>query len=360
MRTVDFQDDAVRLIDQTRLPHELGFVECRTVGDVADAIRRMVVRGAPAIGVAAAFGLALGASEYEGEDSAQLLAHLDRAAAELRATRPTAVNLAWAVDRSMRTAQEIVEGASGRNGGTIERVRAELLALAQRIADEDVAVNRRMGVLGAQLVPQQARILTHCNTGALACVDYGTAHGVIRAAVEAGKGVHVFVDETRPFLQGARLTTWELRQEGIPHTLITDSMAGHFISRGQVDLAMVGADRVAANGDVANKIGTYTLAVVCKENRVPFYVVAPTSSIDLSLSSGADIPIEERPPEEVTHLAGQPIAPPGVNAAHPAFDVTPARYVTAIVTERGILRPPYEASLRTAAKGPAEELLVRA
>ncbi len=338
MRTVDFQDDAVRLIDQTRLPHELGFVECRTVGDVADAIRRMVVRGAPAIGVAAAFGLALGASEYEGEDSAQLLAHLDRAAAELRATRPTAVNLAWAVDRSMRTAQEIVEGASGRNGGTIERVRAELLALAQRMADEDVAVNRRMGVLGAQLVPQQARILTHCNTGALACVDYGTA----------------------PFLQGARLTTWELRQEGIPHTLITDSMAGHFISRGQVDLAMVGADRVAANGDVANKIGTYTLAVVCKENRVPFYVVAPTSSIDLSLSSGADIPIEERPPEEVTHLAGQPIAPPGVNAAHPAFDVTPARYVTAIVTERGILRPPYEASLRTAAKGPAEELLVRA
>jgi methylthioribose-1-phosphate isomerase len=349
MRTVEFRDNAVRLVDQTRLPHELRFVECRTSAEVADAIRQMRVRGAPAIGVTAAYGVALGAREFRGDDPTALLAHLARVAADLRATRPTAVNLSWAVDRAMRRAHEIVDQAPAQAGASlVQEVRRGLLDLADQMADEDVAVNRRMGAHGAELVPESARVLTHCNAGALACVDYGTAVGVIRAATEAGKRVHVLVDETRPFLQGARLTAWELQQAGIPLTLITDNMAGHFLSRGAVDLVVVGADRIAANGDVANKIGTYTLAVLCKENGVPFYVAAPTSTVDLSLQTGADIPIEERAADEVTHLGGQSIAPAGIAAAHPAFDVTPARYVTAIITEQGIHRPPYESALRAA------------
>jgi methylthioribose-1-phosphate isomerase len=343
MRTVQFENNALRLIDQTRLPHELRFVECTTAAEVAEAIRRMQVRGAPAIGVSAAYGVALGAREYAGDDWAGLLAHLERVGAMLEATRPTAVNLSWAV-RQMLTAARIMALTN-----PIESAPATLLALAHQMADEDVAVNRRMGANGADLVPDDSRVLTHCNAGALACVDYGTAIGVIRSAAEQGKRIRVFVDETRPFLQGARLTAWELQQAGLPVTLIADSMAGHFISRGEVDLVVVGADRVAANGDVANKIGTYTLAVLCKENDVPFYVAAPTSTIDLAVPDGAAIPIEERSPEEVTHLAGQPIAPPGVGVANPAFDVTPARYVTAIITEHGVCRPPYEASLREAA-----------
>ena len=349
MRTIDFRDNVVRLIDQTRLPRELRFVECRTWSEIAEAIGRMQVRGAMAIGVAGAFGVALAAREYDGDDPEAMLAHLDRVAAALRATRPTAVNLSWGIDRALRVAREILDaGGDGRPGVRVEQARQALLDCARRLADEDVAVNRRMGELGAELIPRSARVLTHCNAGALAAVDYGSALGVIRSAVERGKLVHVLVDETRPFLQGARLTAWELQHAGIPLTLITDNMAGHFISRGEVDLVVVGADRIAANGDVANKIGTYTLAVLCKENGIPFYVAAPTSTVDLSLASGADIPIEQRAADEVTHLGGQPIAPEGVAAAHPAFDVTPAGYVTAIITEQGILRPPFEGTLRAA------------
>jgi methylthioribose-1-phosphate isomerase len=285
----------------------------------------------------------LAAREFAGDDWAGLLEHLERVGAMLEATRPTAVNLSWAVQRMLTAARIMALTAP------IESAAVTLLALAHQMADEDVAVNRRMGFYGAALVPDEARVLTHCNAGALACVDYGTAIGVIRSAAEQGKRVSVFVDETRPFLQGARLTAWELQQAALPVTLIADAMAGHFISRGRVDLVVVGADRVAANGDVANKIGTYTLAVLCKENEVPFYVAAPTSTIDLAVPDGAAIPIEERSPEEVTHLAGQPIAPPGVGVANPAFDVTPARYVTAIITEHGVCRPPYEESLREAA-----------
>lgn len=338
MRTIEYRGGVVRLIDQTRLPATLEYVECRGWQEIADAIRAMRIRGAPAIGVAAAYGLALAGQAYRRDDPREFLAVIEAAAAGLASTRPTAVNLTWALQQGLRVARE----ASVRG---VPAARAALLDLAERLAEEDVATCRRLGALGAELVPPSASILTHCNTGALATVGYGTALGVIRAAVEAGKQVHVYVDETRPYLQGARLTAWELQQEGIPQTLITDNMAGHFIARGKVDLVIVGADRIAANGDVANKIGTYTLAVLCRENGVPFYVAAPTSTIDLSVPSGADIPIEERSAEEVLHVLGQRIAPPGVRAAHPAFDVTPARYVTAIITERGIVRPPYTASL---------------
>jgi methylthioribose-1-phosphate isomerase len=270
--------------------------------------------------------------------------HLEAAARILLSTRPTAVNLRWALDRCLARAGELDQPAA---------IARELLDLAEAMADEDVETNRRMGALGRDLVPNGSTVLTHCNTGALATVDYGTALGVIRAAYEDGREVHVLVDETRPFLQGARLTAWELQQLGVPMTLITDNMAGHFMSRGKVDLVLVGADRIAANGDVANKIGTYSLAVLAHEHRIPFYVVAPTSTVDLSLASGADIPIEERSSDEVLSVAGVPTAPEGVQAAHPAFDVTPARLVTAIVTERGVLRPPYQESLAQAVGGTA-------
>jgi methylthioribose-1-phosphate isomerase len=333
MRTLEFDANAwtLTLVDQTRLPHESVFVVCRTVDDVAHAIRSMQVRGAPAIGVAAAYGMALAAHASSGD----LKIDLENAATVLRATRPTAVNLQWALERILRQA---------RSGGDA----ASVLALANEMADEDVAVNRRIGAFGLDLLPQHANVLTHCNAGALATVDYGTALGVIRAAHDAGRGVHVYVDETRPFLQGARLTTWELQQAGVPLTLITDNMAGHFMYRRKVDLVVVGADRIAANGDVANKIGTYSLAVLAHENRVPFYVAAPLSTIDLSIVDGDAIPIEERSSNEVTHVHGVSIAPDGVEAAHPAFDVTPARYVTAIITERGVLRAPYTESLANA------------
>jgi methylthioribose-1-phosphate isomerase len=344
MRTVEYQDNAVRLIDQTALPDVERTIECRTVGEVAEAIRTMKVRGAPAIGATAAYGLALAAAGFVGEggdDPTVMLAHLEAEGATLKATRPTAVNLAWAVDRLLAVAAR--EAGSGVQG-----IAAALLAEARALADEDVAMCRQMGAHGAALVPAGANVLTHCNTGSLATVEYGTALGVIRAAAEAGKGIHVYVDETRPFLQGARLTAWELQREGIPLTLISDNMAGHFMMRGAVDLVIVGADRIAANGDVANKIGTYTLAVLCKENGLPFYVAAPTSTIDLSLPGGQQIPIEERAASEVTHLGGRRIAPQGVNAAHPAFDVTPNRYITAIITEQGVHYPPFEPALRAA------------
>jgi methylthioribose-1-phosphate isomerase len=367
MRTVDYQDNAVRLIDQTALPDVERIVECRTVDEVAAAIRTMKVRGAPAIGATAAYGMALAAERFSGDDPAALLRHLEAEGATLKATRPTAVNLAWAVERMKGEALRVAalggrpvgtaEYADGSGAEQVAAIRAALHDEARRLADEDVEMCRRMGAHGASLVPDKANVLTHCNTGALATVDYGTALGVIRAAAEGGKDLHVFVDETRPFLQGARLTAWELQRAGIPLTLISDNMAGHFMMRGAVDLVIVGADRIAANGDVANKIGTYTLAVLCKENGLPFYVAAPTSTVDLSLASGLEIPIEERAAAEVTHLGGRRIAPEGVHAAHPAFDVTPNQYVTAIITEQGVHYPPFGPALRAAvaAADPARE-----
>jgi methylthioribose-1-phosphate isomerase len=347
MRTLEFDTSApaLMLVDQTRLPRETVVVACRSPEDVAQAIRSMQVRGAPAIGVAAAYGLALAALAHRGDDSAEFVSALEKAAALLGATRPTAVNLQWALDRVLIRAREMAKGDA------VEAAKQGVLQLANQMADEDVAVNRRIGAFGLDLVPSGASLLTHCNAGALATVDYGTALGVVRSAFEAGRGIHVYVDETRPFLQGARLTAWELQQLGVPMTLITDSMAGHFMNRGKVDLVVVGADRIAANGDVANKIGTYSLAVLARENDVPFYVAAPISTIDLSLTSGAEIPIEERSSREVTELAGTAIAPEGVQAAHPAFDVTPARLVTAIITERGVLRAPYSETLAAAVRG---------
>lgn len=348
MRTVEYQDNAVRLIDQTALPDEVRLIDCRSVDDVAAAIRSMKVRGAPAIGATAAFGMALAVEQFAGEDPSVLVRLIQETGETLKATRPTAVNLAWAVDRVTHAGLVKMSGEYASTADRIAAVKAAIVAEARRLADEDVVLNRQIGAHGAALVPDRANVLTHCNTGSLATVDYGTALGVIRAAAEAGKGLHVYVDETRPFLQGARLTAWELQREGIPLTLISDNMAGHFMMRGAVDLVIVGADRIAANGDVANKIGTYTLAVLCKENGLPFYVAAPTSTVDLSLPSGLEIPIEERSEAEVTHLGGRRIAPEGVHAAHPAFDVTPNRYVTAIITEQGVHYPPFEPALRAA------------
>jgi methylthioribose-1-phosphate isomerase len=349
MRTLEYDpgQQALLLIDQTRLPHETRMITCRTAEDVADAIRSMKVRGAPAIGVSAAYGLALGAAEFSGNDPTAFLAHLEACDALLRKTRPTAVNLHWALDRSLAQGRALAEPQGP------ECAKRGLLELAHEMAAEDVAANKRIGAFGLELVPKGANVLTHCNAGALATVDYGTALGVVRAAYAAGRGIHVYVDETRPFLQGARLTAWELQQLGVPMTLITDNMAGHFMSRGKVDLVVVGADRIAANGDVANKIGTYSLAVLARENGIPFYVAAPTSTIDLSLASGAQIPIEERSSAEVVQVFSERIAPEGVTAAHPAFDVTPARLVTALVTERGVLRAPYEKTLAEAVRSAA-------
>jgi methylthioribose-1-phosphate isomerase len=343
-RTVEWHtgpsgESLVALIDQTRLPLEEVVIECRSPAEVAEAIRSMRVRGAPAIGVTAAYGIALAAVQSQAADAATLLAELEQVAQMLRRTRPTAVNLFWAIERMLAVAR-----ATAPLG--VEALRRRLVEEAQAIADEDEAANRRMGALGATLLEDGDTVLTHCNTGALATVAYGTALGVLRAAHEQGKRLHVFVDETRPFLQGARLTAWELAREGIPLTLITDSMAGHFMQRGVIKKVIVGADRIAANGDVANKIGTYSLAVLARAHGIPFYVVAPTSTIDLSLPDGSAIPIEERSPDEVTHIAGQRIAPPGVTAAHPAFDVTPHHLVDGIITERGIAREPYTRTLR--------------
>ncbi|HEV7664616.1 MAG TPA: S-methyl-5-thioribose-1-phosphate isomerase [Chloroflexota bacterium] len=345
MRTLEFDERqrALVLVDQTRLPHETVLVSCTTAEDVGHAIKTMQVRGAPAIGVSAAYGIALAAAAANGsEDPRQFIESLEAAAAMLRQTRPTAVNLGWALDRTVAKGRAVVE----REG--VAAATAAVLALAHQMAEEDVTANKRMGAFGLELVPAGANVLTHCNAGALATVDYGTALGVVRAAHEAGRGIHVYVDETRPFMQGARLTAWELTELGVPMTLITDNMAGHFMNRGKVDLVVVGADRIAANGDVANKIGTYSLAVLARENGIPFYVAAPLSTIDLSLQSGAEIPIEERSSREVTEVSGAQIAPYGVTAAHPAFDVTPARLVTAIITERGVLRAPYAETLATA------------
>jgi methylthioribose-1-phosphate isomerase len=322
----------LHLLDQRRLPHEVTYVACHSAHEVASAIQEMVVRGAPAIGIAAAFGMAM--TVASGED-------LSRAAEELRSARPTAVNLMWAVDRMLAA------NAAGD----------DLAATAQQMFDADVAANRRIGRYGAELLGERATVLTHCNAGALATAGYGTALGVIRAAVESGRSIAVFADETRPYLQGARLTTWELQQDGIDVTLITDNMAGHFFQQGKFDAVIVGADRIAANGDTANKIGTYTVAVLANAHGVPFYVAAPISTIDVATPDGTAIPIEERSAKEVTEIQGVRVAPEGIAVRHPAFDVTPARLITAIVTDRGVLRPPFGESIARAVadtSGPGE------
>jgi methylthioribose-1-phosphate isomerase len=330
VETIQWTDSGVVMIDQTRLPRQKTYVTCRTYGEVADAIRTMVIRGAPAIGVAAAMGVALGV--MEGAD-------FDTVCATLAKTRPTAVNLFWAIERMRR----LYASCNGMpREATIERMVRE----AQQIRLEDIAICREIGRNGAALVPDGKTVLTHCNAGALATAGYGTALGVIRAAVSAGKKIDVFAGETRPFLQGARLTAWELQQDQIPTTLITDNMAGHFLRSGRIGCVVVGADRIAANGDVANKIGTYSVAVLAKENGVPFYVAAPISTLDLTLESGDLIPIEQRAAKEVTEVFGVPVAPENIGVENPAFDVTPSRYVTAIITERGVARAPYSESLR--------------
>jgi methylthioribose-1-phosphate isomerase len=345
-RTVERTPSGVRLIDQRKLPHETVYVTCTTPEETAEAIRTMVVRGAPAIGVTAAFGVALAASSSSTLDPEVLDRRIAEVHVRLAASRPTAVNLSWALARMAGTA------ARSRAAGAGNRELASALEReAQAIHDEDLASCRAIGRHGATLVPQRATVLTHCNAGGLATSGYGTALGVIRGAIEAGKSVRVLADETRPFLQGARLTAWELMADGIETVLITDSSAGSLMRRGEVDLVVVGADRIAGNGDVANKIGTYAVAVLAKENGVPFYVAAPISTVDLHCPDGDRIPIEERDPSEVTELFGTRIAPDGVGVWNPAFDVTPARYVEAIVTERGIARAPYEASLAALVSG---------
>jgi methylthioribose-1-phosphate isomerase len=336
VETIQWTAAGVVMLDQTRLPRETVFVTCRDYREVAQAIRSMVIRGAPAIGVAAAMGMALGILHA---DPARLDADLDQIAATLAATRPTAVNLFWAIERMRKLYQSL-------RGQPVDRIRSRMVEEAQRIYHEDIAINQAIGRHGAPLLPDGRTVLTHCNAGALATAGYGTALGVIRAAVAAGKKIDVFAGETRPFLQGARLTAWELMQDGIPTTLITDNMAGHFLKSGRIGAVVVGADRIAANGDVANKIGTYPLAVLARENGVPFYVAAPISTLDLALDSGDKIPIEQRPAAEVTEVFGVPVAPAGVAVQNPAFDVTPARYVSAIVTERGVARAPYHVSLK--------------
>jgi len=341
--TVAWDDGAVVMIDQRRLPGEQVFLRCRQPREVAEAIRNMTIRGAPAIGVAAAFGLALAARGSKAQGAA-LAAEFERACGELAHTRPTAVNLFWAIDRMRRRFQAAAE----MDGAAL---RQALLDEALAIQAEDLAACRRMGDLGAELLPQEARVLTHCNAGALATAGYGTALGVVRSAARLGKIKNVFADETRPYLQGARLTAWELMQDGIPTTLIADNMAGHLMARGEVNAVVVGADRIAANGDVANKIGTYSVAILAKEHGIPFYVAAPVSTIDLSTPDGSRIPIEERSPDEVTHHGGRRLAPEGVAVRNPAFDVTPHRYVTAIVCERGVARAPYGDSLRALLEG---------
>ena len=324
------------MIDQTRLPLHEEYVTCRTYQEVADAIRDMIIRGAPAIGVAAAMGVAIGVQHAGAQE---LDAQVETICNTLARTRPTAVNLFWAIDRMKR----LYVGLRGR---PLEEIRARLVAEAKLVREEDIAINRAIGQNGAPLVPDHKTVLTHCNAGALATAGYGTALGVIRAAREMGKQVDVFADETRPFLQGARLTVWELQQDEIPTTLITDNMAGHFMKSGRIGCVVVGADRIAANGDVANKVGTYSVAVLARENGVPFFVAAPTSTLDLTLAGGDQIPIEQRAAAEVTHVFGTAVAPPGTTVQNPAFDVTPARYVTAIITEKGVARAPYETSLK--------------
>lgn len=334
VETIEWTAAGVVMIDQTKLPKEESYVTCRDYREVAHAIKTMIIRGAPAIGVAAAMGVAIGVLHSD-----NLEADMPVICETLAKTRPTAVNLFWAIDRMKRLYESL-------RGKPAEEIRRRLVEEAILVKTEDIAINEAMGRHGADLIPDGRTVLTHCNAGALATAGYGTALGVIRAAMAQGKKIDVFADETRPFLQGARLTAWELQHDGIPTTLITDNMAGHFLKSGRIGCVVVGADRIASNGDVANKIGTYSVAVLARENNVPFYVAAPISTLDLTLASGDQIPIEERPSAEVTHVSGVEMAPSGIGVANPAFDVTPNRYVTAIITERGVARPPFNESLR--------------
>ncbi|PKM46002.1 MAG: S-methyl-5-thioribose-1-phosphate isomerase [Firmicutes bacterium HGW-Firmicutes-8] len=339
MKTMEWQNGGLILLDQTRLPLEIKYITCETAEDVAEAIKTMKVRGAPAIGVAAAYGLALGAFQNKCKDKETFISNIREISDLLGATRPTAVNLFWALHRMTDTLEKT-------DVDEVTKLQELLLREAHNIFTEDIEMNKSIGRYGSELVPPKAAVLTHCNAGALATAGFGTALGVIRAAHEAGKDVRVFADETRPLLQGARLTAWELMQDNIPVTLITDNMAGYLMKKGLIDLAVVGADRITANGDVANKIGTYTVAVLCREHNIPFYVAAPVSTIDLALASGDEIPIEEREAVEVTTIFGREVAPKGVKVLNPAFDVTPNHLVTAIITDRGVVRPPYVDNLR--------------
>src|SRR6202050_4445346 len=339
IQTLEWTDSGVRFIDQTKLPMEETYVTCRTCDQVAKVIRNMVVRGAPAIGVAAAMGIALGVKNSKAKTVGELKPEFERCCETIGQTRPTAVNLFWAI-RRMR---EKFESLRVR---PLPEIKKAIIEEAQRMHAEDIAANQAMGRFGAMLMPASGGVLTHCNAGALATCGYGTALGVIRAAVEQGKKIHVYADETRPFLQGSRLTAWELMKDGIPTTVISDSMAGVMMQKGKIAAIVVGADRIAANGDVANKVGTYTVAVMAKEHRIPFYVAAPISTVDLATADGSKIPIEQRNPAEVTHFGGRQMTPDGVGIENPAFDVTPGKYVAAIITERGIARPPYDESLR--------------
>jgi methylthioribose-1-phosphate isomerase len=331
--TLEWKDGQVEMLDQSRLPREVTYVTCRDAATVAKGIKELWVRGAPAIGVAAAMGMALGARDLDEGDTDAFLKGLDEVGEMLVSQRPTAVNLAWAVNRMRAFARDHKDAGPGR-------LKTMLVEESQRILDEDIATCRAIGAAGAGLIPEDAGVLTHCNAGALATAGYGTALGVIRGAVEAGRHLRVFADETRPVLQGARLTAWELMQDGIDVTLITDNMAAHVMSRGLVQAVVVGADRIARNGDAANKIGTYGVALLAAAHNIPFYVAAPLSTVDFAMATGAEIPIEERAGDEVTHVFGQTaIAPDGVKVMNPAFDVTPARLIRAIVTERGAVAP---------------------
>ncbi len=339
--TISFEQDAVVMVDQRKLPAAEVYVRCRSAMDVAKAIKTMVIRGAPAIGVAASMGIALGMERSKATGTRQFAAEFQKTCDLMAATRPTAVNLFWAIERMKRT---FAEGAHA--GESVEQLQSRLRLEAQRIHDEDVASCKAIGTHGASLIPDGARVLTHCNAGALATAGYGTALGVIRGAIEAGKRVRVLADETRPFLQGSRLTAWELLKDGIDTTIITDNMAGTLMLQREIDLVVVGADRIAANGDTANKVGTYTVAVLAREHGLPFYVAAPWSSIDLAIADGSHIPIEERGAREVTHVGSNQVAPEGANIRNPAFDVTPHKYITAIITDRGVFTPPFEKSLK--------------
>ena len=338
--TIEWKDDAVVMIDQRKLPASEVYVTCKTANEVAKAIKTMVIRGAPAIGVAAAMGIAVGMTRSRATGTKQFTTEFQKTCELMAGTRPTAVNLFWAIERMKKAF-----AAAAHDGQSVDEIKRKLVAEARAIHYEDVQSCRTMGAHGATLVPSSARILTHCNAGALATAGYGTALGVIRAAAEQGKTIAVLADETRPFLQGARLTAWELVRDGIDTTVITDNMAGAMMRLGQVDLVVVGADRIAANGDVANKIGTYSVAVLAKEHGIPFYVAAPLSTVDLNTPDGSGIPIEERNEREVTHVGANRLTPEGARIRNPAFDVTPSQYVTAIITERGIARAPFTESL---------------
>jgi methylthioribose-1-phosphate isomerase len=339
--TLAWTPEGVRFIDQTRLPLEESYVLATTYEQVADVIVTMVVRGAPAIGVSAAYGVALGALRTKAVTAQEFAPEFERICARLAGTRPTAVNLFWAIDRMKRLFASLLAA-----GATLAQIQEKLLAEAHAMYEEDIAACKAMGAFGGALLPDEGGVLTHCNAGALATCGYGTALGVIRSAIEQGKRIHVYADETRPFLQGARLTAWELMADHIPTTVICDNMAASLMRAGKIHAVVVGADRIAVNGDVANKIGTYNVAILAKEHGLPFYVAAPWSTIDLATATGDSIPIEERPAVEVTHHGGKQLTPNGVGIRNPAFDVTPARYITAIITERGVLRAPFGDSLR--------------